>query len=76
MMPILNHAGQAEPFFEFYRYIAEVAPASYGLPYFCELDNTKHDGDYFYVLRMARSVIEEMDDPFLSPRVPFLEDPG
>jgi len=61
---------------DFFRFLATRAPGSYGL-LFVQDEEDHRDGyaDAFRVFRLARGELRELDDPFLSPRVPIIE-PG
>jgi len=54
-------------------WVAANAPGSYGLLYVHD-DESVHD-NAFRVWRLARGHIDELDDPFLSPCIPFVSDP-
>jgi Immunity protein 7 len=58
---------------EFFRGLATGFPGSYGILYIWD-DESEHD-NAFRVFRLARGKVEELDDPFLSPCVPTIEDP-
>jgi len=58
---------------DFFRDIATGFPGSYGLLYIWD-DESDHE-NAFRVLRLMRGKVEELDDPFLSPCVPTIEDP-
>jgi hypothetical protein len=65
------------PVFDLFEWIAENGPGSYGLLYVWDDEDT-HVADYsevFRVWRLARGELQEMDDPFLSPTIPTIEDP-
>lgn len=70
-----NH--RYEPVIDLFRWLAVNGPGSYGLLYVLD-DEDYQDGDYtneFRVWRLARGMVEEQSDPFLSPPIPVLEDP-
>ncbi len=70
-----NH--RYEPVIDLFRWLAVNGPGSYGLLYVWDDEDHKH-GDYqnlFRVWRLARGVLEERSDPFLSPPIPTVEDP-
>ena len=59
---------------DLFRWIAENAPGSYGLLYVWDDEDNRNDyNNCFRVWRLARGRLEEMDDPFLSPRIPVIE---
>lgn len=70
-----NHAGTiAREVETLFRFIAEVAPGSYGLIYTLNDEDPEHSGDFrVYVLRRGEYI--EHADPFLSPHFPLVEDP-
>lgn len=70
-----NH--RCEPIIDLFRWLAANGPCSYGLLYVLD-DEDFQDGDYsneFRVWRLARGILEEKIDPFLSPPIPTVEDP-
>ena len=70
-----NH--RYEPIIDLFRWLADGSNGSYGLLYVLD-DEDFQSGDYaeeFRVWRLARGVLEERSDPFLSPPVPVVEDP-
>lgn len=60
--------------FEFYEYIAKIAPGSYGLIYFRDDEDINGIDNIFMVYVLARGVIHEKKDVFLSPFTPVVED--
>ncbi|PZG13252.1 Imm7 family immunity protein [Nonomuraea aridisoli] len=52
--------------------VGEIAPGSFGLLYVLDDESDEE----VRVFRMARGEVTEHADPFLSPVVPTLEDPG
>ena len=52
--------------------VAELLPGSYGLLY--ERDDEAVESNAFRVRKLARGVVSEESDPFLSPIVPTIED--
>lgn len=57
---------------EFFGTLAVDFPGSYGLLYVWD-DESDYE-NAFRVFRLARGTVEELDDPFLSPCVPTIED--
>lgn len=66
-----NHRNDA--IIAFFRQIGATFPGSYGLLYIMD-DESKHY-NAFRVHRLARGKLEELEDPFLSPFIPTVEDP-
>ena len=66
-----NHqpTGQYDPV-EFFKYIANIAPGSYGLLYI--IDHNKKDNK-FKVYVLAKGTLKERADEFLSPYIPTVE---
>ena len=61
-----------------FQYIAKIAPGSYGLLYIRDDEDHLRGNDYencFRVWRLCRGTLIELDDPFLSPAIPVVEDP-
>lgn len=64
--------------FDLFNWIAANAPGAYGLLYIRDDEDHNRDGDFrnvFRVWRLCRGQLVEMDDPFLSPAIPVVEDP-
>ncbi len=59
--------------FNLFHQICKVAPGSYGLIYYRDIDDPII-GNEFKVWRLAKGNIKEMNEPFLSPCVPVIED--
>lgn len=70
-----NHSATiGQELLDLFRYIAHVAPGSYGLLYIWDDEDLACDNEFrAYVL--ARGAFTERADPFLSPVVPTIEDP-
>jgi len=69
-----NHRGDTEERFrDVLRWIVEHLPGSYGLVYIMDDEDAEYR-NLFRVLVVARGNILERVDPFLSPRVPTVED--
>ena len=65
------------PVIDLFGWLAANGPGSYGLLYVLDDEDFK-TGDFqneFRVWRLARGVLEERSDPFLSPAIPTVEDP-
>ena len=56
-----------------FREIGEKAPGSYGLLYIADDENVEFDNE-FRVGKLVRGKLEFVFDPFLSPRIPVIED--
>ncbi len=69
-----SHAGARDELLNTFRYIAQVAPGSYGLLYLQDDEDPKY-GNEFRVYVLARGALTEHADPFLSPFFPVVEDP-
>ena len=67
-----NHRFQ--PIIDVFSWIGENLPESYGLLYVHDDESEVHDNE-FRVWRLARGQLTELDDPFLSPYVPTVEQP-
>ncbi|EGF29226.1 Imm7 family immunity protein [Rhodopirellula baltica] len=70
-----NHVGGYV--IDLFRWIAENCPGSYGLLYIRDDEDSNRGGDFtnvFRVWRLCRGTLTEMDDPFLSPVIPTVED--
>ncbi len=59
---------------DFFRWVASRAPGSYGLLYIFDNEDPQYE-NAFRVHRLAKGELKELDDPFLSPYIPTLEDP-
>jgi hypothetical protein len=68
-----NHAVWHEAILDLFRYIANVAPGSYGLLYTEDDEDSEHPNQ-FRVWVLARGILAERGDPFLSPHFPTVED--
>ena len=72
-----QHNHRRQYVIDLFQWIADNAPGSYGLLYVrddedhrCGVDNENG----FRVWRLCRGTLIEMDDPFLSPAIPTVED--
>lgn len=75
---VFNHRGdRGEELLELFRWIARMAPGSYGLLYVYddEAENLPERVG-FQVWRLARGQLLRHQDPFLSPYFPVVEDPS
>ncbi|MDC7125804.1 MAG: Imm7 family immunity protein [Spirochaetales bacterium] len=68
-----QHNHEAGYVIELFKWIAQDAPGSYGILYFQDDEDVKHENE-FRVWRLCRGSLSENDDPFLSPYVPTVED--
>lgn len=60
--------------FELYGRIGELAPGSYGLIYLYDDEDVEGRENRFQVFSLARGIVEEREDTFLSPVIPMIED--
>jgi hypothetical protein len=59
---------------EFFKYIAQIAPGSYGILYVLDDEDLINDNDnYFKVFVLAKGKITEHRDSYLSPFIPTVE---
>jgi succinate dehydrogenase hydrophobic anchor subunit len=71
-----NHwSSDEEEAFELFRFVASLAPGSYGLLYVWDDEAQNEQENMFRVWRLARGFLTQHADPFLSPCIPTLEDP-
>ena len=73
-----QHNHRAEYVLDLFRWVASNAPGSYGLLYVRDDEDVHRLGDHSNVFRawkLCRGSFSEMDDPFLSPCIPVVEDP-
>ena len=69
-----NHRGSLEEaLIKIFKEIGEKAPGSYGLLYISDDENPEFDNE-FQVGKLVRGKFEFVRDPFLSPRIPTIED--
>jgi hypothetical protein len=61
---------------DFYRWLAKRAPGSYGLLYIHDDEDSRGPDveNAFRVFRLTKGNLVEMEDPFLSPYIPVVED--
>ena len=60
--------------FEVFKLIGEIAEGSYGIIYLYNDEDTDGKENYFQVFSLARGMIKENLDEFLSPIIPTIED--
>jgi hypothetical protein len=70
-----NHARWHETIIGLFRFIADVAPGSYGLLYTEDDEDLEH-ANQFRAWVLARGTLAQRGDPFLSPHFPVVEDPA
>jgi hypothetical protein len=69
-----NHwSTELDDIFDLLKSIATEAPGSYGLLYLWDDEDFQHENE-FRVWKLAKGVLTEEQDPFLSPCVPMIED--
>ena len=72
---LANHSSSvAEAIISIFKKIGQKAPGSYGILYFWNDEDT-NSNNKFSVGRLARGKFEVLEDCYLSPRIPKLEDP-
>ena len=60
--------------FELYKKIGEIALGSYGLIYLYDDEDMEGKENLFQVFSLARGIVEEREDSFLSQVIPTIED--
>lgn len=60
--------------FELYQNIGKIAEGSYGLIYLYNDEDSNGKENQFQVFSLARGIVKENLDPFLSPIIPTIED--
>jgi len=60
--------------FDFCRQVGKLGEGSYGLVYLYNDEDPNGKENQFQVFSLARGVLKEHDDPFLSPIIPTIED--
>jgi Immunity protein 7 len=69
-----NHRSlEVDETFDLIRHIANKAPGSYGLLYIWDDEDAKNE-NAFRVWKLAKGILSEEADPFLSPCLPTIED--
>jgi hypothetical protein len=70
-----QHNHRDEQIIDFFKWIAEISVGSFGLLYVLDDEDIKRNNDNkFKVWRMKKGQVDELDDPFLSPFNPTIED--
>lgn len=70
-----NHKTQeSEELLGVYKYIAKIAPGSYGLLYVKDDEDTKGLDNEFIVYTLVRGNLSIQKDTFISPFIPIVED--
>ena len=71
----IGHNHRVEHPFGFIKWIAEIAIGSFGIIYvFDDEDIDRKNNNSFKVWRIKKGIVEELDDPFLSPIIPQIEE--
>ncbi|XOV67818.1 MAG: Imm7 family immunity protein [Fluviicola sp.] len=71
----IGHNHRSEHPFEFIRWIAKISIGSFGIIYVSDDEDIERGNDnIFKVWRVKRGIVEELDDPFLSPNIPKIEE--
>ncbi|WP_299221222.1 Imm7 family immunity protein [uncultured Aquimarina sp.] len=71
----IAHNHRSEHPFEFFKWLASTAVGSYGLIYVMDDEDIERGNENkFKVLRIRKGQIDELDDPFLSPINPEIEE--
>ncbi|MBO6516768.1 MAG: hypothetical protein JJ975_09470 [Bacteroidia bacterium] len=69
------HNHKADHVIDFFKWISSIAIGSYGLLYVHDDEDIKRGNDNrFKVWRMRKGKVDELDDPFLSPIHPEVEE--
>lgn len=70
-----NHQNsQTKDIFQLYKMIGKTAEGSYGLIYLHDDEDNSGKENQFQVFVLARGIVKQSNDPFLSPIIPTLED--
>ena len=70
-----DHNHRDEQIIDFFKWIAEISIGSFGLLYVLDDEDIKRNNENkFKVWRMKKGQIDELDDPFLSPCNPTIEE--
>lgn len=71
-----NHKSQTViDVLELFASIARIARGSYGILYVWDDEDKAGNANAFVVWRLSRGNVVQLNDPFLSPCVPIIEDP-
>ncbi|QDU45959.1 hypothetical protein Mal52_44560 [Symmachiella dynata] len=73
-----QHNHRSEYVIELFQWIADNSPGSYGILYIRDDEDSSRLSDFtncFRVWHLCRGTLHELDDPFLSPAIPTVEDP-
>lgn len=71
---VSNHKTKESELLGVYKYIAKIAPGSYGLLYVKDDEDTKGLDNEFIVYTLVRGNLSIQKDTFLSPFIPIVED--
>lgn len=66
---------QVKEVIELFAFIGKIAIGSYGLIYMWDDEDVNGQENTFQVYRLARGCVDKMEDTFLSPVIPTIEDP-
>lgn len=64
---------ETQEVFRFFKHIGEIAEGSYGLIFLYD-DEMKGKENQFQVFSLARGIVKEFNDSYLSPIMPTIED--
>ncbi|MEM6844317.1 MAG: Imm7 family immunity protein [Bacteroidota bacterium] len=71
----VSHNHRQEHPIEFFKWVASIAVGSYGLLYVQDDEDIERGNENkFKVWRMKKGNVDELDDPFLSPIIPEIEE--
>jgi len=71
----IAHNHRNNEIFDFYKWVAKNAIGSFGLLYVQDdEDQRDKNSGTFKVWRMKKGIVDELDDPFLSPVNPMIEE--
>ncbi|MBO9702713.1 MAG: hypothetical protein J7604_21050 [Sporocytophaga sp.] len=69
-----NHNHRNNQLIDFFIWVASIAIGSYGLLYVHDDEDDRGNHNKFMVFRMAKGKVNELEDIFLSPYYPTVED--
>ena len=70
-----NHNHRSEHVIDFFKWLGIVAKGSYGLLYVLDDEDVERGNENkFKVWRLKKGIVNELDDPFLSPVNPEVEE--